>query len=58
MRVCKYLIKVMNIDKYKQNRDDVRYNIQEEIEIDVLSSCTCTLQVVVYLQIVNSSIAT
>jgi hypothetical protein len=58
MRVCRCLMKVININKYKQNHNDVTYNIKEELEIDVLSSSICTLQVVVYFQIVNSSIAT
>ena len=35
MRVCTCVIKFININKYKQNRDDVKCNITVEIEIDV-----------------------
>jgi len=31
----KCVLKVININKYKQNRNNVRYNTKIEIEIDV-----------------------
>ena len=34
------VIKVININKYKQNRDDVTYNIKVEKEIDAHSDKT------------------
>ena len=35
--VCKCVIKVININKYKESRDDVMCNIKVEPEIDVHS---------------------
>ena len=35
--MSKCVIKVINIHKYKQNRDDVTYNFEIETEIDVHS---------------------
>ena len=40
MCVWKYVGKVININKYKQNRDDVTRNINIETEIDVHSDVT------------------
>ena len=35
--MCKRVMKVMNMNKYKQNRNDVMCNMKVEIQIDVHS---------------------